>query len=201
MLDICAAPGSKASVLLEAVFNNTINHGCIIANDAERKRIQLMIQKVHKSGTVNLAIINHLGQFLPDVINQNKKLLYDKILCDAPCSGDGHIRNMPSKASAWNLKDGMIRHSLQLALLMKSLSLLKKGGILVYSVSSTNPIENEAVISGLFSKVSTGLEILNVHQMIPIKAHPGMLNWSVCAMSRHRDKNCISSIFQKKMTI
>jgi len=134
-----------------------------------------------------MAVINHPGQFLPEVytdkVNHIKqKFYFDKVLCDVPCSGDGATRKIPIKWNKWHTSDGISLHPLQLAILMKSVNLLKRGGLIVYSTCSLNPIENEAVLSGLFRKVGKGLEIVDIHKMYGVKGRRGMDDWKVCGV-------------------
>lgn len=68
--------------------------------------------------------------------------MYDKVLCDVPCSGDGATRKLPNKWSNWHSNDGMVLHPLQLNLLIKGINMLKPGGLLLYSTCSLNPIED-----------------------------------------------------------
>ena len=121
--------------------------GCVIANDADYSRSQMLIHQINRAGTAGVAIINHSGQFLPELYydktnHVKNKFQFDKILCDVPCSGDGAIRKIPIKWAKWHTSDGMVLHPLQLSILMKSINLLKKGGLLVYSTCSLNPMEN-----------------------------------------------------------
>lgn len=132
-----------------------------------------------------MAVINHAGQFLPELYTQKinnikQKFQFDKVLCDVPCSGDGATRKLPIKWAKWHTSDGVSLHPLQLAILMKSVNLLKRGGLIVYSTCSLNPIENEAVLSGLLKKVSKGLEIVDIHGMYGVKGRRGSPKWAVC---------------------
>lgn len=67
ILDMCAAPGSKTSQLLEMLYGaeKGLKKGCVIANDADYSRAQMLIHQINRSGTAGMAVINHPGQFLP----------------------------------------------------------------------------------------------------------------------------------------
>ena len=124
-----------------------LTSGCVIANDADYSRAQMLIHQINRSGTAGMAVINHPGQFMPELythkINHIKqKFQFDKILCDVPCSGDGATRKLPIKWARWHTSDGIALHPLQLSILMKSINLLKRGGYILYSTCSLNPIEN-----------------------------------------------------------
>ena len=164
VLDMCAAPGSKTSQMLEMIYQHgkNLGNGCVIANDADYSRAQMLIHQINRSGTAGVAVINHPGQFLPELYSEKinhikNKFQFDKILCDVPCSGDGATRKIPVKWAKWHTSDGNVLHPLQLSILMKSINLLKRGGLLVYSTCSLSPIEDEAVLYALFQKVSKGL--------------------------------------------
>lgn len=195
VLDLCAAPGSKTSQILEMIYGERrwLAKGCVIANDADYSRAQMLIHQLHRSGTTGMAVINHPGQFLPELsVNKvgsiRQKFLFDKILCDVPCSGDGATRKLPIKWAKWHTSDGMILHPLQLAILMKAINLLKKGGYLVYSTCSLNPIENEAVVNALFQKVGKGLELVDIHPMFGVKGRRGLLDWKVLSITEVYEK-------------
>lgn len=119
--------------------------GCVIANDADYNRAQMLIHQIKRACTAGIAAINHPGQFLPELYlkkmnHLKERFQFDKILCDVPCSGDGATRKLPIKWTNWHTSDGMVLHPLQLAIVMKGVNLLKRGGLLVYSTCSLNPI-------------------------------------------------------------
>lgn len=160
-----------------------------MANDADYGRAQMLIHQIQRAGTAGIVAVNHPGQFLPEIwakkTNGNsikERFQFDKILCDVPCSGDGATRKIPTKWAKWHTSDGMVLHPLQLAILIKAINLLKKGGLLVYSTCSLNPIENESVICALMQKVDCGLELVDIHPMYKVKGRRGMLNWNVCTI-------------------
>lgn len=67
VLDMCAAPGSKTSQILEMMYGDKrwLTKGCVVANDADYSRAQMLIHQLHRSGTTGMAVINHPGQFMP----------------------------------------------------------------------------------------------------------------------------------------
>ena len=147
VLDMCAAPGSKTNQIIEMMYGERrrLAGGCVVANDADYGRAQMLIHQLQRSGTAGMVVINHPGQFLPELHGPKngeakERFKYDKILCDVPCSGDGATRKIPLKWANWHTNDGMALHTLQLSILIKGINLLKCGGSLVYSTCSLNPI-------------------------------------------------------------
>jgi len=85
------------------------------------------------------------------VAKQYDGMLFDRILADVPCSGDGTMRKNLGIWTDWTVGNGIGLHSLQLRILLRGIQLLKPGGRLVYSTCSMNPMENESVISTALS--------------------------------------------------
>lgn len=102
------------------------------------------------------------------------QLLFDRILCDVPCSGDGTLRKNPGIWKNWSPMDGNGLHGyyipdnvpelnlsgphfvyprLQLRILQRAMRMLKKGGRIVYSTCSMNPVENEAVVAAALKSI------------------------------------------------
>ena len=67
--------------------------------------------------------------------------LFDRVLCDVPCSGDGTLRKSPDVLSRWSVRSGLRAHPLQLAILQRGLALLAPGGRLAYSTCSLDPLQ------------------------------------------------------------
>ena len=85
ILDMCASPGSKTLHLLEILRNG---NGCIIANEANINRINMLVNHISCIPSDRIAITHHLAQDFPV---HSLPHLFDRVLCDVPCSGDGTL--------------------------------------------------------------------------------------------------------------
>jgi 16S rRNA C967 or C1407 C5-methylase (RsmB/RsmF family) len=151
VFDSCAAPGSKTAQLLEEFYRDfdfldpkaiLNDKGVILANDINPKRAYMMCYQLKRLNTTGMMIISHDAQHFPTIIKSNgEKFLFDKILCDVPCSSDAVMRKLPHKWKTWSPKDSFSLHKLQLQIVKRAVNLLKDGGRLVYSTCSLNPIE------------------------------------------------------------
>lgn len=146
ILDIAAAPGSKTTYIA-AIMNNKGIIDAIEPNYIRMERLK------HNSRLLGVKIINFHKikgeKFLPDYEN-----IYDKVLVDAPCSGEGRF-NLYDKSSYQSWKSNTISHfvALQMKLLLNSIRLTKKNGIIVYSTCTLNIYENENVINNVLKKI------------------------------------------------
>ncbi|RDX78380.1 tRNA (cytosine(34)-C(5))-methyltransferase, partial [Mucuna pruriens] len=195
VLDMCAAPGSKTFQLLEIIYQSTkagsLPDGMVIANDLDVQRCNLLIHQTKRMCTANLIVTNHEAQHFPGCrLNRNYEsmeldqnigqLLFDRVLCDVPCSGDGTLRKAPDLWRKWNTGMGHGLHSLQVLIAMRGLSLLKIGGRMVYSTCSMNPIENEAVVAEVLRRCGGSVKLLDVSSELPqLIRRPGLKRWKV----------------------
>lgn len=200
VLDMCAAPGSKTFQLLEIIHQSTnpgaLPNGMVIANDLDVQRCNLLIHQTKRMCTANLIVTNHEAQNFPgcranknfssasDKGNESEskmgQLLFDRVLCDVPCSGDGTLRKAPDIWRKWNVGLGNGLHSLQVQIAMRGMSLLKVGGRIVYSTCSMNPVENEAVVAEILRKCEGSVELVDVSNEVPqLIRRPGLRKWKV----------------------
>lgn len=100
-----------------------------------------MIHQLKRLNTAGMVVISHDAQYFPSIKKEDQKVLFDKILCDVPCSSDAVLRKLPHKWKSWSPKDAYHLHKLQLCILKRALSILKVGGEIIYSTCSLNPIE------------------------------------------------------------
>ena len=175
VLDLCAAPGSKTTQVLEALYSSrclySINFhllydshtaGMVIANYSNARRAYILASRCKSLGECSqyLMVTNHKAQYFPNVnipLNSTEEGrypsgIYDRIVCDVPCSGDGAIRKAPDVWHSFHPENGIRLHSIQLQIALRAAALLKEGGLMAYSTCSFNPIENEAVIAELLTR-------------------------------------------------
>ena len=134
VFDMCAAPGSKTAQCLELInsshlYNNKESNlkqpqGLVIANDADYKRSFLLTHQLNRFNTSNVIVTNHNAQEFPWLYKQpkqasypgddaaDKRLLFDRVLCDVPCSSDAAIRKIPAKWSSWSPRESQTLHPL-----------------------------------------------------------------------------------------
>ena len=134
ILDICAAPGTKASYLAEY----TSNTGKIIANDISANKLCLIKENIERLALTNIEIKSFDGS----VFNKEYEKSFDYILVDAPCSGLGVMARKPEIRYNRSLDDIRTLSILQRKILDTSIRYLKDGGELVYSTCTLGPIEN-----------------------------------------------------------
>ena len=145
VIDMCAAPGGKATHLAQIMDNQ----GTLVLIERNRKRIPALEVNLHRMGIMNSIVINH------DAINiERLNIKADKILLDAPCTGEGLIRQDKSRKQSKTLKDIKKMASVQKRLLSAGLNALKPGGNLLYCTCSIAPEENEEVINQILKNNS-----------------------------------------------
>ena len=133
-----------------------------MANDLDARRVNnVLVGRLRKLHTPCILVtIGNAAKFpvlrAPD--GCGTPVRFDRVLLDAPCSGDGTLRKEPSIWQSWKLHDGLQCHSTQLRLLVRGLTVLKDGGRLVYSTCSLNPLENEAVVMAAIARFKGGSE-------------------------------------------
>jgi len=140
VLDMCSAPGSKASQMAAMMQNS----GVLIANDLQGSRLKALGINLQRTGVSNALITQMPGHKFRFI-----KLKFDKVLVDAPCSGTGTIRRSLKILAMWG--PGMVKKmaSQQKQMIASGFEALKPGGTLVYSTCTMEPEEDEGVISWL----------------------------------------------------
>lgn len=146
VLDMCAAPGGKTT----QTASKMNDRGLLISNDASPKRLQSLHANIYRTGSSVTRVTNYDGRRIP------KERKYDKILVDAPCSGEGNNARRSFEASTED--EWKTLSQLQEKLVKNAEKLLEDGGTIVYSTCTFAPEENEAVIKKVLEETDLGLE-------------------------------------------
>lgn len=164
--DLCAAPGSKTSYLAQLMGNR----GLIVANEPVHERLAMLEYNLKHLGVSNVITTRYTGQNFP------LRSKFQRILVDAPCSGEGNYR--------WDIQ-GRQRHvrrssntqvdlpRLQTQLLLRGFDLLEPGGQLIYATCTYNPAENEAVVQALLEQRPARVQPIT----LPVPHSPGLQHW------------------------
>lgn len=168
VLDLCASPGSKTTQIAAKMQNS----GTLIANDLKMDRIRILAANLERAAATNCIVTKN------DAIALCSKLAktgfkFDKILLDAPCSGEGTLRSSPKTFLMWNENMVFKLSRMQKKLMAFALKCLKVGGTLVYSTCTHAPEENEAVIDFALKNFPVKVESIK----LPIKCRPGLTEW------------------------
>lgn len=150
ILDMSASPGGKTTQLSE-YYPNSI----IIANELDKSRLKGLFSNIDRMGWENICVTNYDGRFF-----KNTPELFDKVLLDAPCSGEWTAFKTDDALKFWNLKNIKRIAKLQFWLLEAAAISLKVGGELVYSTCTLNTLENEENIEKFLKKYSDYFEII-----------------------------------------
>jgi len=160
VLDTCAAPGGKSSKL--AIKLKTT--GLLVSNDISSSRQNATLRNLERFGIANAYVtcedVNKLAEKYPSY--------FDKILVDAPCSGEGMFRKDPSLINAWISKGPLYYAPIQKEIIIKAISMLKPGGKLVYSTCTFDENEDEQVIKYALENSDT--------KVLPIKQYEGFVS-------------------------
>lgn len=139
VLDMCAAPGGK-STQIAALLNGK---GLLWSNEYIRKRAQILLSNVERMGIRNCAV----SSAHPDRLAEGLSGFFDKVLVDAPCSGEGMFRREPQAVADWSPEHSAACAVRQLAILDSAAKCLRAGGVLVYSTCTFSFRENEDVVA------------------------------------------------------
>lgn len=138
VLDLCAAPGGKSTQIAALMENR----GLLISNEIIAKRALILADNIARLGFSNTVVTNET----PDNIAAKFDGFFDKVLVDAPCSGEGMFRKNPEATTEWSEQNVAMCAERQLNILNTIKNTLKQNGILVYSTCTFSAQENEQVI-------------------------------------------------------
>ena len=137
--DLCAAPGGKST----QIAGRLMDEGLLLCNEINPKRSKILARNIERMGIANALVTNEH----PEKLAQRFAGLFDKVLVDAPCSGEGMFRKEEAAVTDWSEETVEMCARRQLEILHSGARLLRSGGRLVYSTCTFAPQENEQVVA------------------------------------------------------
>jgi 16S rRNA C967 or C1407 C5-methylase (RsmB/RsmF family)/NOL1/NOP2/fmu family ribosome biogenesis protein len=159
VLDLCAAPGGK-STLLSSYFEN----GLVVSNEVIKQRAAVLVENTSKWGAHNMVVTNNDPSHF-----QSLPQFFDVMVVDAPCSGSGLFRKDPTAMEGWSTDLVALCAQRQQRILADALPALALGGTLIYATCSYDPNEDEHIADWLVNEM--GL----TPQAIDINNYPGIV--------------------------
>lgn len=144
VLDLCAAPGGKSGQLAAALRGE----GLLVSNEPEPSRVKILSATMERLGVSNSIVVNSLPEKLSPVLPE----FFDKILVDAPCSGEGMFRRDPATRGEWTPASPAGCASRQAFILDHAAKMLRPGGRMAYSTCTFNRAENEETIKAFLER-------------------------------------------------
>ena len=144
ILDLCAAPGGKTTQLASYIENE----GLLVCNEIHPARAKILSENVERMGLRNALVTNETPKHLSELFGE----YFDRILVDAPCSGEGMFRKNEEACSEWSLENVRLCADRQDEILDCADRMLRSGGRLVYSTCTFAPEENEGSVARFLAR-------------------------------------------------
>ncbi len=144
VLDLCAAPGGKSTQSAAKLMGK----GILVSNEIVPSRAKILSQNIERMGITNAVVTNES----PEKLEKKFAGFFNKIIVDAPCSGEGMFRKDPASIEQWSLSQVDVCANRQSLILESADKMLAENGIIVYSTCTFSPEENEMTIDNFLSK-------------------------------------------------
>jgi len=196
VLDLCAAPGGK-STQLGAMLNGK---GLLVSNEIVKKRAAILSGNIERMGITNAIVTNESPQTLCEKFTG----FFDKVLVDAPCSGEGMFRKEPQAIEEWSIEHTLSCGTRQKNILDSAVKMLKSGGMLVYSTCTFAPCENEEVAEYLISHHNMEIVEIQTLSMLSNGSNEWTKNNTEVSSSKrifphlHKGEGHFVALFRKK---
>ena len=138
VLDLCAAPGGKSTELAAKLKGQ----GVLVSNDVSSTRAKALLKNLELFGTPNALVVSETPQKLCGLFEG----YFDKILVDAPCSGEGMFRKKAAIVKNWEQYGTEYYHAIQKEIMPYAVKMLRPGGMLLYSTCTFSPEEDEGTV-------------------------------------------------------
>ena len=170
VLDLCGAPGNKTALIASLMEDR----GTVICNDTDRKRLQAGRPAWERLGLSSIAATSHDGGSFP-----GEPAAYDRVLVDAPCSGEGTSRRNVSALRPGPPGYYRMLHGRQRRILTRAIELCRPGGRIVYSTCTYSPEEDELVIADVLAEVRERGHAVTLRpaRLEGLAGSPGLTEW------------------------
>ena len=158
VLDLCSAPGGKGTQLAQAMRGE----GILVLNEKIADRAKILLQNVERMGIVNAVVTNAD----PSELSERLEGYFDKVLVDAPCSGEGMLRKEAAAAENWSLSNVEMCAARQKKILESAAKLVTPGGMFVYSTCTFSEEEDERNVEW-FVREFPQFELLSQRKIYP----------------------------------
>lgn len=160
VLDMCAAPGGKST----QIAGKLLGKGLLVSSEFVKDRAKILSQNIERFGVRNACVLNET----PKGLSSHFSNFFNKILVDAPCSGEGMFKKEESAIPEWSLENVKMCHDRQMDILEEASLMLRQGGTLVFSTCTFNNIENEGTVKS-FLEIHPEFELLETKRLWPHK--------------------------------
>ena len=167
ILDLCAAPGGKSTQIAAAMRGE----GLLVCNEIHPARAAILSENIERMGVRNALVLNET----PDRLAERFPGFFDRILADAPCSGEGMFRKNEAAGEEWSPENVQMCAERQREILEYACQMLRPGGRLCYSTCTFAPAEDEGSVSWLIKK-HPDMHVLSVP--MPEGFAPGHPEWA-----------------------
>jgi len=157
VLDLAAAPGGKTTHLVSRLNDR----GLVVANDSSSGRIAPLRANIQDWGATNTVITNYLGELWGGWFPET----FDRVLLDAPCSGQSLRTAERRKSRPVSDKERKALQAQQIRLLVSGFQALRPGGELVYATCTLHPAEDEAVLDALLARYPAAADIVSIEHI------------------------------------
>ena len=137
--DLCAAPGGKTT----QIAGRMLGKGFLLCNEINPKRAKILSRNIERMGVANALVTNEHPQRLADRLPG----FFDRVLIDAPCSGEGMFRKEEAAVTDWSQETVEMCAARQREILHSGAQMVRTGGRLVYSTCTFAPEENEQTVA------------------------------------------------------
>lgn len=159
VLDLCAAPGGKSTLLRSAIPDDAV----LYSNEPDRRRANILMENIQKQGHPNVIVTNNYPRDY-----RKSGMQFDMILADVPCSGEGMFRKDEGAIKEWSVGNVMKCQALQRSIIEDIWTCLRGGGIMVYSTCTFNTREDEENVRWIIENYDA--------EIVPIETNP---DWNI----------------------